>query len=57
MSNKIELIMPKMGESIMEGTVLSWLKQEGESMGKWEREIVQKLAFSALAEQRRSRRA
>lgn len=24
--------MPKMGESIMEGTVLSWLKQEGESI-------------------------
>ena len=31
-------------------------KQAGDSLGKWEREIVQKLAFSALAEQRRSRR-
>ncbi|ELR73537.1 Dihydrolipoamide acyltransferase component of branched-chain alpha-keto acid dehydrogenase complex [Fulvivirga imtechensis AK7] len=26
----VELIMPKMGESIMEATVLSWLKKEGD---------------------------
>ncbi len=25
-----EMVMPKMGESIMEGTVLSWLKEEGD---------------------------
>jgi len=29
---QVELIMPKMGESIMEATVLSWLKQEGDSI-------------------------
>ena len=28
----IELIMPKMGESIMEATVLSWLKKEGDTI-------------------------
>jgi len=28
----IEMVMPKMGESIMEATVLSWLKQEGETI-------------------------
>lgn len=28
----IELLMPKMGESVMEGTVLSWLKAEGETV-------------------------
>jgi 2-oxoglutarate dehydrogenase E2 component (dihydrolipoamide succinyltransferase) len=28
----VELIMPKMGESIMEATILSWLKKEGESI-------------------------
>ena len=27
-----EMVMPKMGESIMEGTVLSWLKQEGDTI-------------------------
>ena len=27
---QIELIMPKMGESIMEATILKWLKKEGE---------------------------
>ena len=27
---KIEMIMPKMGESIMEGTILKWLKNEGD---------------------------
>ena len=27
---KIEMVMPKMGESIMEGTILTWLKKEGE---------------------------
>lgn len=27
---KVELIMPKMGESIMEATILSWLKQPGD---------------------------
>ncbi len=28
----IELLMPKMGESVMEGTVLSWLKSQGETV-------------------------
>ena len=27
-----EMVMPKMGESVMEGTVLSWLKRVGESI-------------------------
>ncbi|MFP4089464.1 MAG: dihydrolipoamide acetyltransferase family protein [Cyclobacteriaceae bacterium] len=27
---KVEMVMPKMGESIMEGTILKWLKQEGD---------------------------
>ena len=31
MSQK-ELIMPKMGESIMEATILKWLKKEGDSV-------------------------
>jgi 2-oxoglutarate dehydrogenase E2 component (dihydrolipoamide succinyltransferase) len=26
----VELVMPKMGESVMEGTILSWLKNEGD---------------------------
>lgn len=26
----VEMVMPRMGESIMEGTILKWLKQEGE---------------------------
>jgi 2-oxoglutarate dehydrogenase E2 component (dihydrolipoamide succinyltransferase) len=29
---KIELIMPKMGESIMEATILGWLKQPGDAV-------------------------
>ncbi|MEQ9298832.1 MAG: dihydrolipoamide acetyltransferase family protein [Cyclobacteriaceae bacterium] len=28
----VEMVMPKMGESIMEGTILSWLKKEGEEI-------------------------
>lgn len=28
----IEMVMPKMGESVMEGTVLSWLKNVGETI-------------------------
>ncbi|MGB5926795.1 MAG: dihydrolipoamide acetyltransferase family protein, partial [Cyclobacteriaceae bacterium] len=28
----VEMVMPKMGESIMEATVLSWLKEEGDSI-------------------------
>jgi 2-oxoglutarate dehydrogenase E2 component (dihydrolipoamide succinyltransferase) len=28
----VELLMPKMGESIMEATILSWLKKEGDSV-------------------------
>ena len=28
----IEMIMPKMGESVMEGTILSWLKKVGDSV-------------------------
>ncbi|MGB5023730.1 MAG: biotin/lipoyl-containing protein, partial [Saprospiraceae bacterium] len=27
---KVELIMPKMGESIMEATILKWLKKPGD---------------------------
>jgi 2-oxoglutarate dehydrogenase E2 component (dihydrolipoamide succinyltransferase) len=30
MAKQVELIMPKMGESIAEATILKWLKQEGE---------------------------
>ena len=26
----VEMLMPKMGESIMEATILTWLKKEGE---------------------------
>ncbi len=29
---KVELIMPKMGESIMEATILKWLKKEGDAV-------------------------
>ena len=29
---KVELIMPKMGESIMEATILKWLKKPGDSV-------------------------
>lgn len=32
MGKQVELIMPKMGESIAEATILKWLKQEGESI-------------------------
>jgi 2-oxoglutarate dehydrogenase E2 component (dihydrolipoamide succinyltransferase) len=28
----VEMVMPKMGESIMEATVLTWLKQEGDTI-------------------------
>lgn len=28
----IEMVMPKMGESIMEGTILNWLKKEGDKI-------------------------
>lgn len=28
----VEMLMPKMGESIIEGTVLTWLKQEGDAI-------------------------
>ncbi|MEM9325980.1 MAG: dihydrolipoamide acetyltransferase family protein [Bacteroidota bacterium] len=28
----VEMVMPKMGESVMEGTVITWLKQVGESI-------------------------
>src|SRR3954470_21179022 len=29
---KVELIMPKMGESIMEATILKWLKKPGDKI-------------------------
>src|ERR1044071_8175403 len=29
---EVELIMPKMGESIMEATILKWLKNEGDKV-------------------------
>jgi Pyruvate/2-oxoglutarate dehydrogenase complex, dihydrolipoamide acyltransferase (E2) component, and related enzymes len=29
---RTDLIMPKMGESIMEATILKWLKSEGDSV-------------------------
>ena len=29
---QVELIMPKMGESIMEATILKWVKQVGDSV-------------------------
>ena len=30
----IDVIMPKMGESIMEGTIIEWRKQVGDSVEK-----------------------
>jgi 2-oxoglutarate dehydrogenase E2 component (dihydrolipoamide succinyltransferase) len=30
----VEMIMPKMGESIFEGTILTWLKKEGEEIAQ-----------------------
>ena len=32
----VEMVMPKMGESIMEGTVLTWLKQVGDTISEEE---------------------
>jgi 2-oxoglutarate dehydrogenase E2 component (dihydrolipoamide succinyltransferase) len=32
MAKQVELIMPKMGESIQEATILKWLKKEGEQI-------------------------
>jgi 2-oxoglutarate dehydrogenase E2 component (dihydrolipoamide succinyltransferase) len=32
----IEVIMPQLGESIVEGTVIKWLKQEGETIEEFE---------------------
>ncbi len=32
MSKQVELIMPKMGESIAEATILKWLKKEGDTI-------------------------
>ena len=31
---KIDLVMPKMGESIMEATILKWVKQEGDAVAE-----------------------
>ncbi|NOX90225.1 MAG: 2-oxo acid dehydrogenase subunit E2 [Calditrichaeota bacterium] len=31
---KVDMVMPQMGESITEGTILKWLKKEGDSVGK-----------------------
>ncbi len=30
----VQMVMPKMGESIMEGTILKWLKKPGDSIGQ-----------------------
>ena len=32
--NQVKMVMPKMGESIMEGTILKWLKNEGDSINE-----------------------
>jgi 2-oxoglutarate dehydrogenase E2 component (dihydrolipoamide succinyltransferase) len=29
---QVQMVMPKMGESIMEGTILSWLKKVGDKI-------------------------
>ncbi len=31
---KVDMVMPQMGESITEGTIIKWLKKEGDSVGK-----------------------
>ena len=31
---QFEMVMPKMGESITEGTILKWLKKEGDVVEK-----------------------
>ena len=32
MSNKIEIVLPKMGESVDEATITGWLKNEGDDI-------------------------
>ena len=32
--SSIQMIMPKMGESIMEGTIIKWLKKEGDRINE-----------------------
>ena len=32
MSNKIEIVLPKMGESVDEATIVSWLKEVGDEI-------------------------
>jgi 2-oxoglutarate dehydrogenase E2 component (dihydrolipoamide succinyltransferase) len=29
---KVDVVMPKMGESLQEGTIIKWLKKEGETV-------------------------
>ncbi|NMD31746.1 MAG: 2-oxo acid dehydrogenase subunit E2, partial [Chloroflexi bacterium] len=31
-----QVIMPQLGESVVEGTVMKWLKKEGESIQEFE---------------------
>ena len=37
---QVELIMPKMGESIMEATILKWLKNPGKYSEFWDCHLV-----------------
>ena len=32
----IKIIMPKLGESVVEGTVVNWLKKEGDTVEEFE---------------------
>ena len=36
---RVEVIMPQMGESIVEGTIVAWLKEIGDKYGKNEAQI------------------
>jgi len=36
-----KVIMPQLGESVVEGTVTSWLKKEGETIAEYESLLVE----------------
>ena len=50
---KVQLLMPEMGESVTEGTVLEWHVSEGDSVEEGQTEAAQSLGMTRLQTMRR----
>ena len=45
---EVNVIMPRLGDEMVEGTIVQWLKKEGDRVNKWEAFLVVETGKAAI---------